>query len=148
MGVEKKGTPAIASVASRFVLISYPQALLTLGRRLIDDSQFGTAVVVSHMACEIAVERSLSESFAKKGIQDLKEPVVDLLNGYSLANEKIRKLYTALTGDEIQQKPFWPKFTESAKRRNHIIHQGKIVGKVEAENSFSAATDFVAHLEK
>jgi len=52
---------------------------------LIDNGQFSISVVVSHMACEIATERSLSESFANKGIQYLEEPVGDFLNGYNLA---------------------------------------------------------------
>lgn len=136
------------SASAQLEVITYPQILLSTARGLIDDGQFSIAVVVSHMACEIATERSLSESFAKKGIQYLEEPVVDILSGYNLANNRIRKLYTALTGDEIQNQPFWKRYTESAKRRNRIIHQGVIVGKAEAEESFKAASDLISHLKK
>jgi hypothetical protein len=136
------------SATAQIEVITYPQALLTFARKLIDDGQFSIAVIVSHMACEIAAERSLSESFAKKDIQYLADPVVDLLNGYNLGNDRTRKLYTALTGDEIQQRPFWQKFKESATRRNHVLHRGLLVGKVEAEDSFNTTSDLVAHLKK
>ncbi len=73
-------------------VITYPQTLLSTAQGLIDQGQFSIAVVVSHMACEIAVERSFSEAFVSKGIPHLVEPVTDLLNGYNLATERIRKL--------------------------------------------------------
>jgi hypothetical protein len=129
-------------------VITYPETLLSAARSLIDEGQFSIAVVVAHMACEIATERSLSESFAKRGVQYLEQPVTDLLNGYNLATERIRKLYSALTGDEVQNAGFWQKFKESAKRRNRIVHAAAIVGKVEAEESYKAASDLVAHLKR
>ena len=70
------------------------------------------------------------------------------LSGYNLANNRIRKLYTALTGDEIQNQPFWQKYAESATRRNRIIHQGATVGKAEAEESLKTASDLVRHLNR
>jgi hypothetical protein len=63
----------------------YPQMLLNLAQRLIDEGQFSIAVVVAHMACEIATERSLVEGSVKK-----------VLNGYNLANDRIRRRYTEL----------------------------------------------------
>jgi hypothetical protein len=100
------------------------------------------------MACEIATERSLAEAFATKKLQYLEAPVDDLINGYNLANDRIRKLYTALTGDEVQTASFWQKFKESAQLRNNIIHGGTIVGKAKAEAAYDAATALVARLKK
>ena len=129
-------------------VITYPQTLLSTAQGLIDQGQFSIAVVVSHMACEIAVERSFSEAFVSKGIPHLEEPVTDLLNGYNLATERIRKLYTALTGDKIQDQPFWQKFKESATRRNRIVHGGAIIGKAEAAESQKAASELIGYLRK
>ena len=42
----------------RVTITSYPQALLSAAKRLIDKEQFSISVVVSHMACEIATERT------------------------------------------------------------------------------------------
>jgi hypothetical protein len=90
--------------------------LLTLSRKLIDDGEFGIAIVVAHMACEIATERTLSEAFAAKGIPYLEDSVTDLLSGYNLANPRIRKLYTALTGDDLANAPF-------GKRSRHLLSE-------------------------
>lgn len=130
------------------VVITYPQTLLSAARSLIDSGQFSIAVVVLHMACEIATERTLSEAFVKRGIQYLEESVEDLLNGYNLSNDRLRKLYTALTGDTVEKQPFWLKFKDSARRRNGIVHEGKTVGKAEAEESFKAVSDLIAYLKK
>ena len=139
---------AVAAVGQVKVITSYPQALLGAAKSLIDNDLFTISVVVSHMACEIATERTLSESFAKKDIQYLEEPVGALLNGYNITNRRIRILYTALTGDEIQNQPFWQKLVDSGKRRNNIIHKGIQVEKTEAEESYKATSDLITHLEK
>jgi hypothetical protein len=138
----------LASETPQLEVLTYPEELLNFARKLIDDGQFSIAVVVCHIACEIATEHTLVESFAKKGIQYLQEPVLGLFSGYSLRNERLRQLYTALTGDQIQGESFWTKFDDSAKRRNCIVHGKLVVGKVEAEDSFKAAQDFVAHVKK
>ena len=143
-------TEAIAGSAVGFVEgATYPQILLSIARFLLDkndDKLCGLATIMAHLACEVAIERSLSDSFARKGIQSLEETVTDILSGYNLANDKVRKLYTTLTGDEIQEQPFWGSFTRSAKRRDNIIRKGLIVGRTDAEESVKAADDFLVHL--
>ena len=139
-------TSAKATVETE--VITYPQNLLALARMLVDEGRFTIAVIVAHMASEIATERSLSEAFRTKGLEYLEPSVDEFLNGYNLANDRIRKLYTALTGDEIQNMPFWQKFKESAQRRNGIVHGSLIVGKTEAEESYKAAADLVTYLKK
>lgn len=137
-----------AAVGAYVEGVTYPQSLLSAAKGLIDNAQFSISVVVSHMACEIATERTLSESFAKKGIQYLEEPVGEFLNGYNITNYRIRSLYTALTRDEIQNQPFWEKLMKSSTRRNKIIHEGLIVGKTEADESYQAVGNLIAHLKK
>ncbi len=100
------------------------------------------------MACEVAVERSLSSAFSAKGLAHLEDAVLDLLNGYNLAPDRNRKLYEALTGDAIAQQPFWPQFKESAKRRNKVVHESRTVGVSEAEESVTATEAFIAHLKQ
>jgi hypothetical protein len=130
-------------------VVTYPQKLMTMSRSLIDEGQFSLAIVVAHMACEIATERSLSEAFAAQGVQILEDWVRGSINGYNLANDRVRSLYTTLTGDNVQQQSaFWQKFRTSSKLRNKIIHGGTIATKADAEASYKAANDLVAHLEK
>jgi hypothetical protein len=139
-GAAMGGSSATATV------IPYTQRLIDTARGFIDQGHHQMAVIVCHMACEIATERALSQAFARRGIQDLEEPVEKLLNGYNMGNDRIRKLYTALTKDEIEKEPFWAEFKASAERRNGIIHRGDIVDQPAAERSLRAATSFVAHL--
>ncbi len=137
-----------ASVSADLTVVTYPQTLLSTAQTLIEGGQFGIATVVCHMACEVAVERSLSAAFASKGLQYLEDAVEDLLNGYNLANSRIRVLYSALTGDAIELQDFWQQFKESAKRRNEIIHKSRVVTKAEAMDSHQAASAVVSHLKK
>jgi hypothetical protein len=147
-GVSKVMTTS-SSVTVDAQMITYPQRLLTLARRLIDEGEFAIATIVAHMACEIATERSLSDAFAAKGIPDLEDPVSEFFTGHSMNSDRIRKLYTALTGDRIEQAAFWADFRKSAKRRNEIAHSGAAtVTKEEAEQSWKVASDLVAHLGK
>ena len=128
------------------VVITYPQSLLNLAKIFMNQGHFSIAVVVAHMACEIASERAISAAFAARGIPELEDPVESFLNGYKLGNPRIRQLYTALTRDEIERNPFWEEFKASGDRRNAIIHRGATVDKTTAEKSLKAAHELVAHL--
>jgi hypothetical protein len=140
---------SLSSLAVDATVTTYPQRLLRLARKLIDEiEEFALAIVVAHMACDVATERTFSEAFAAKGISDLEDAVTDLLSGYSLNSNRIRNLYTALTADEIEKAPFWEKFKASAKRRNNIVHSSATATKTEAEESLLAAQALVAHLKK
>lgn len=128
---------------------SNPRILLSIVRFLLDrndDKLCGIATIVAHLACEVAVERSFSDAFARKGIRSLEDPLADVLPGYNLANDKVRNLYSSLTGDEIREQPFWANFVWSAKRRDNIIRKGLIVGRADAEETFRVASDLLAHI--
>ena len=143
-------TEAIAGIAVGYVEgATYPQVLLSIARFLLarnDDKLCGLATIVAHLACEVAVERSLSDSFARTGVRSLEDALADILNGYNLANDKVRNLYTSVTGDGIQEQPFWGNFVRSAKRRDNIIRKGLIVSRTDAEETIKTASDFLAHL--
>ena len=145
-------TEALAGSAVGYVEgATYSQILLNIAKFLLDkkdDKLCGLATILSHLACEVAIERSLSDVFTRKGIQSLEESVADVLNGYNLANEKVRNLYASLTGDEIHAQPFWGNFIRSAKRRDNIIRKGSIVSRADAEESFKAANDFLAYMAR
>jgi hypothetical protein len=129
-------------------LETYARILLGQARELIKEDHFSLSVIACHIAGELVTEQVLSAAFDKKGILSLKDPVTAFLNGYNLATRRIRQLYTALTGDEIQNQMFWQKFKESAERRNGIVHRGQIAQRVEAEDSLDGATALIAHLEE
>ena len=147
VALEGHGVTHSSGIAELSV-VTYPRTLLSAASDLLHQGQYGISIVVSHMACEIAAERALSESFSSKGLAYLEEPVFAFLNGYNLAKDRNRKLYSALTGDEIHTQPFWQAFKESSTRRNDVMHKGVIVGVTEAEASLVAARLIIEHLEK
>jgi len=115
---------------------------------MIAEGEFGVAVVVAHMACEISVERALSRAFEAKDTGFLGESVEEMLPCYNLTNDRVRNLYNAVTGKEIQQQSFWHAFKESATRRNQAVHERRVLTKAEAEASYKAASDLVAFLKE
>ncbi|RJP17780.1 MAG: hypothetical protein C4529_14215 [Deltaproteobacteria bacterium] len=141
---------AIGGPAAEFVEgATYPQILLRIARFLLDkddDKLCGIATIVAHQACEVAVERSMSDAFARKGIRSLEESMADILNGYNLANDKVRNFHASLTGVRVREEPFWDAFVRSARRRDRIVRTGLVAGRTDAEESFAAARDLVAHL--
>jgi hypothetical protein len=149
--LESLATNTATATAQVEIVAFRPRILLDLASGLMNEGRFELAIVVVHTACEIATEQTLSKAFDARGVQDLKDWVMGRLTagGYNLANDRIRSLYTALTGDEVQKQPaFWSKFKASAKRRNKIIHRGATAEKADAEDSYKAANDLLAHLKK
>jgi len=144
-------TEAIAGSAVGFVEgATYPRILLSIAKFLLaknDDKLCGLATILAHMACDVAIERSLSDTFARKGFPSLGDSVTDALNGYNLADDKVRTLYASLAEDAIQEQPFWDGFLRSAKRRDAVIRKGLIVGRADAEESVKTAGDILEHLK-
>ena len=125
---------------------TYPEILLEISEKLFNDGLFGISIVVAHMACEVATERAFNVAWEKQACQNIKKPVMELLSGYNLKNDKISDIYIALTGDMIKETPFWQDFAVSAKLRNDIIHQGKIANSQQAVKSINAAIALIKHL--
>jgi hypothetical protein len=130
----------------------YCEILLQVARDLIDREQiyreqYGMAIIFMHVACEVSAARAFSKAFSDRGISGLEKPVVALMRGFNLATPRIREVYNALTGRNIQSEPFWMKFKESAHRRNSIVHTGKIATQAEAEESYKATSALVAYLK-
>jgi hypothetical protein len=98
-----------------------------IAERLIPESP-GIAIVVAHMACEVATEGALSRACASGGVPDLED--------------------VALTRDKVHEQPFWLRFRESAKLRNRIMHGEQTATAAEAERSLAAAKGFLAHVRR
>jgi len=128
--------------------VTYPQRLILLAQKLCDDGEHTIAVIVAHLAADIAASRKLTDAFGARGVADLEEPVSAFFSGSSLGNEHIRNLYTALTCDKLVDQPFWPTFKLSAKKRNQIVHEEVTASETEAQNAIGAATALIKHLGK
>lgn len=122
------------------------EQLLSLSRSLIEDGESSVATILLHTAAEIAAESCYSAALSASGLERIETPLSKFVSSYNLANERNRNLYNALANDEIQGCVHWADFKESAKRRNRIVHSGLVVTRDDAESSFTAASEVIAHL--
>jgi len=127
---------------------TYPQQLIALAERLLNEQEFSISVVVAHVAAEVAASRKLTEAFGARGISDIEDVVTGFFSGSSMANERTRKLYSALTCDNIASQPFWSDFKLSATLRNHIAHKGATASQGEAEMAIRVSSAMIKHLGK
>ncbi len=127
-------------------VISYPETLLSLSKKLISESQFGVSIVVAHMACEVSTERRIRSIAMKRELEDLLEIVQNSMNGYSLGNRKNLNIYKIFSRDLIQDQKFWASYKNSCSIRNKIIHEGFIASKEDAEKSYNSTSEFVSYM--
>lgn len=137
-----------STLTAELTVVTYPQALLTFAEGLLISEQPKIAVVVAHMAAEIAAERSFSEAFRNRGLTYLEDPITEFFPSYNLANDRVRRIFTALTGNNLEKFDFWPAFKTSSARRNKIVHEGGRCSHAEATESIKAVRELVEHLGK
>jgi hypothetical protein len=98
------------------------------------------------MACEVFIEQSFTVIFRHRGVQYLEKAVEELLPSHNLNNHRVRSLYVALTGDRIQDAPFWPAFAEASALRNRLVHQGERATLEHAKNACDAVRNLTQHV--
>jgi len=110
---------------------------------------YGPAVVLAQSACEVCTQNTLELLFTEMGIGHLFGPFEEFVATYNLASSdpKLRKMYTALSGDQIAETPFWAQLVELPKKRNRIAHHGEDVSKEEAQRLCEAAESLLNHLD-
>ena len=123
---------------------TYPDVLLRKASKLHASGEYGIATVVSHMACEVAIERRLSNAVDAKLDAATCEAILALFNGYGLNGDKQRSLYAALTGHLIQREPYWEDYKDSVRRRNAVVHGKHIATPTDAAKTLKVAKSLVA----
>jgi hypothetical protein len=122
--------------------------LLESAGRLRADGQHEAAIAMAQAACEVCTKTTLQALFLVNDIAYLTDPVGNLLPSYNLGNDRVRKLYVAVSGDPIQNEAFWSTFKQHAKRRHEVLHEGREPEPWESEASIEAVRSVVSHLLK
>ena len=135
--------PAIGIIAER----DYPSQLLDAAREMIDRGRHEVSVVTAQMACEICAERVLRIYFRARNVAYLEDAIEDLLPSYNLANDKVRRMYVALTGDQIHQQYFWSEYKTMVSIRNKTVHAGGRIQESQAQMVYRIAHSVVKHLQ-
>jgi hypothetical protein len=110
--------------------------------------RFEVAVVTSQMACEVCAERVIRTYFKARGVAYLEAAVESLLSSYNLSNDKVRRLYVALTGDQIQHQHFWTEYKTMVSLRNKAVHAGSRIQESQAQMVVRTAASVVKHLDR
>lgn len=125
----------------------YPSQLLDAAREMIHRGRYEVSVVTCQMACEVCVERVLETYFRARKVKFMEESIEDLLPSYNLANDKVRKIYIALTEDAINWQFFWAEYKTMVSIRNKAIHAGTRIQESQAQMVLRIATSVVKHLQ-
>jgi hypothetical protein len=88
----------------------------------MDRGELAVALILASTACEVLAQHVILEFFDRRDASDVGAAVVKLLASYSLANDRVRGIYDALTNDDLTRREFWPSFKELARLRNEVIH--------------------------
>ena len=136
--------PARHVIAER----DYPSQLLKTAREMLTRGRYEVAVVTAQMACEISVERVFRTYFRVKDLEHLEAPVEDLLPSFNLANDKVRRLYSALTNDHVHREFFWSEYKTMVTIRNKAVHAGARVQESQAQMVIRIAASVLKHLAR
>ncbi len=125
----------------------YPRELLESAKEMVLRGRHEIAVVTAQMACEICTERVLRTYFRCKNVTFLENAIEELLPSYNLANEKVRRVYVALTGDTIHQQYFWSEYKTMVTIRNKAVHAGARIQESQAQMVCRIASSVLKHLQ-
>lgn len=126
----------------------FPHAsLLQLARGLATQGFHAQAVITAQTACEVCTEAVMTRLIRSRGIDDLQEALDWMIPTYNLGNDRVRKLYVALSSDEIEKATFWPRFKTHTERRHEAAHKGMGISAHVAEASCQVAEELIRHLE-
>jgi hypothetical protein len=134
------------SGSARTVAVTYAEALLDSAQRWLEEGEPSVAIIVLHTAVEVATSRAISITLRARGLGEIDDAIRHLVQSYDITNRRVRKLYEALTGDNVASEPFWAALVQSANRRNAAVHKGERFTQENAEEGLAAARALVSHL--
>jgi hypothetical protein len=105
------------------------------------------AVVFAHAACELHTEwaiNQLLDARPDKTLVDLVLPAErDVM---SLDNQRIRRVYAALTGDNPTESEWWKDWLDSRQDRHDVAHRGEQMTRAKADKAIALADRYIQHL--
>jgi hypothetical protein len=118
--------------------------------KLFEDGIYNCAVIISQTACELLVFEGFTDLLEAQG----ESPSADFARLWfqkcrttSMTDDRLRELWTLLTGDKIQeQHQWWPAYKDHVGRRNGAAHRGTEPTKAQAEESLKATDAFRTHV--
>ena len=142
------------------VLVVHPgeepfDVFLTAADTLLAADQFPAAVVSAQTACEVITETAIGfwlwelqlPSRGRQRLKNVLQVLRDSFRTFTLTNERLGRLYVALSDDPIKEHPFWQRYVEHERRRHRVVHKGYVTTRDEAEQSLAVAREFVERMK-
>jgi hypothetical protein len=125
------------------------QELLVVARRLASQGEHRAAVVIAQTACEVLTEQVIRHLLELARAKALKDWALDVIGNrnFNLDNERVRKLYVALSDDRIMDRSLWAPYQAHVRLRHRVAHRGELPSEGEAKASCDAAGALLEHLE-
>ena len=83
--------------------------LFTAARSTLDEGHFGPAVVIAQAAVEVGMETAISFGLRAGEVPDALQTWIEdeTVTSWSPVNDRVQKLWTALTGDRLTAADGW-----------------------------------------
>jgi hypothetical protein len=122
------------------------EQLMMGAQQLAIDGQNDTAVPRAQAACEVYAEKVLQDLAVRRGGEKLFRRIKP--RAFSLSDGRAIALFYLLTGEWIDDEPWWGDYDRHVQRRHRIIHAGGLVSAEEADESLDAADAFRRYLRE
>jgi hypothetical protein len=123
------------------------QNLLAAAQAAHDQGQYKEAVILGQTAVELFTEKVLGQLYTGRHVEFLKTSFEHLLINYNLGNDKVSRLYIALSEDPIKQAPFWSRFVAHTELRNDLVHEGKDATLMQSRASLDTIGALIEHIK-
>jgi hypothetical protein len=120
--------------------------LLALARQKVTEGEYQFAVVLAQAACELRAEDAIIELMRHRKCEYLSDAVLGIVDTTSFGNERLRKVFAALTGDDPAQAPWWSGWMKARKLRHDVAHGGEHVTPDKAVSCIDSAAAFIDHI--
>lgn len=122
-------------------------ALIESAETWHNEGHYKEAVIIAQSGLELFTEKVLGALYISRHIEYLKPEFEHLLINYNIGNSKVSSLYMTLSGDDINQEPFWSGIIEHVELRNRLVHDGQDATEQEARASLQAIKDLIEHIK-
>jgi hypothetical protein len=138
---------ATSSFAPGAILTSWSLQLIAYARQINAEGQYSFAVVLSHAACEWAMEDALRRLLSHKGLaDDIAQPILRAFTTTSLTDKRIRQLFTGMTCRDPREQKWWKAWEASRNLRQRIAYRGFAVTPAQALDALSLSESYVHYI--
>jgi hypothetical protein len=136
----------------RLVLFSLGEVtqrhLFAAARSMVDEEQYGPAVVIAQAAVEIGMGRAISYGLSAGKASDALQTWIEksTVGTWTPANKRVQRLWQALTEDAVTAADGWEAYKVGLSLRHGFVHRAKDVPEDGAKQFIDAAEKIVAHI--